>query len=91
MTPRRSWNQATIEMDRAALERRICSLTLSLTAAWGYAQLLERRARRGAPVDPGQAERATGVIASACAEMNRTIRELEESIDGGEVSDAADG
>lgn len=92
MMPRRSKNQAKIEMDREALERRISSLTLSLTAAWGYAQLLERRARMGVPVGPEQVERAAGMISSACAEMNRTIRKMEETIDdGGEMEDAADG
>lgn len=73
-------NPDSIEVEREQFETWVYSLNRSLTAAWAHAQLLERRSRNGEPPTAAQVDRAVGVIASACEDMNLTLRALESTV-----------
>ncbi len=73
-------NPDSIQMEREQFETWVYALNRSLTAAWAHAQLLERRSRNGELPTAEQVDRAVGVIASACEEMNLTLRNLESTV-----------
>jgi hypothetical protein len=70
----------SVQMERERLEAWVYALNRSLTAAWAYAQLLERRSRNGESPTAEQVDRAASVIATACEEMNLTLRDLESTV-----------
>lgn len=91
MEPQRPTEQAKIGIDREALEAALLSMKLSLTTAWARAQLLERRSLRGEPMTIEQIERAASTISSSCANMARTIHEIEAALNQrGDATDATD-
>ncbi len=72
-------NTTKIELDREAVDRSMADLRLSLTAAWAWSQLLERRSQQGHPPATEQVDRAAGAISHACEEMVRTLHDLEST------------
>ncbi|HEV2127930.1 MAG TPA: hypothetical protein VGR22_04855 [Thermomicrobiales bacterium] len=72
-------NTSKIELKRETMEQSMADLRLSLTAAWAWSQLLERRSQQGIPPTSEHVDRAAGAISTACEEMVRTLHDLEST------------